>query len=254
MLSRLVRLVFLLFLSLFLYMIMLSLSLRLGDSNAVSRIAQLLLSFIFSSFPILRTKMISYIGRRRLTILFLDLAMVSFIPFRLLGFEALSTVLALAFAISLPLLLTHKFSTFNISIFHLYAYRPLLVVLDKELNIKGNFYSFALGFSSETVGRITARKAKSLVRHGKFVLPINKERLKDADSLKDVEFIHALLFAMHKDITFIEPGRSDYEGYVDAIVEREDSTYAISIFGCEPYNMQKDEFILLKNIYKFKPL
>src|SRR5579883_1680285 len=230
MLSRLIKIIFLLFFSLFLYITMLSISLEFGDGNAVSRLSQLLLSFIIASFPLLHGRMIKIIGRRRFAILFSDLALVSFIPFSTMRVEAVSTIIAFIFLASFPILINHRFSTyFIIDIFHISIYRPFFIVIsmEKETKVEGNFYTFGIGISKETAGRIAARRASSMVKHGKII------------------------FAISKDITFIESSRTDYQGFVDAIAERYGSSYAISIFGSEPYIMSEDEFILLKHIYNF---
>src|SRR5579884_725070 len=240
MLSRLIKIIFLLFFSLFLYITMLSISLEFGDGNAVSRLSQLLLSFIIASFPLLHGRMIKIIGRRRFAILFSDLALVSFIPF--------------IFLASFPILINHRFSTyFIIDIFHISIYRPFFIVIsmEKETKVEGNFYTFGIGISKETAGRIAARRASSMVKHGKIILPISKEKGSSTEYIKNLEILQTLSFAIRKDITFIESSRTDYQGFVDAIAERYGSSYAISIFGSEPYIMSEDEFILLKHIYNF---
>jgi hypothetical protein len=233
---------------------MLSISLEFGDGNAVSRLSQLLLSFIIASFPLLHGRMIKIIGRRRFAILFSDLALVSFIPFSTMRVEAVSTIIAFIFLASFPILINHRFSTyFIIDIFHISIYRPFFIVIsmEKETKVEGNFYTFGIGISKETAGRIAARRASSMVKHGKIILPISKEKGSSTEYIKNLEILQTLSFAIRKDITFIESSRTDYQGFVDAIAERYGSSYAISIFGSEPYIMSEDEFILLKHIYNF---
>jgi hypothetical protein len=227
---------------------MLSISLEFGDGNAVSRLSQLLLSFIIASFPLLHGRMIKIIGRRRFAILF------SFIPFSTMRVEAVSTIIAFIFLASFPILINHRFSTyFIIDIFHISIYRPFFIVIsmEKETKVEGNFYTFGIGISKETAGRIAARRASSMVKHGKIILPISKEKGSSTEYIKNLEILQTLSFAIRKDITFIESSRTDYQGFVDAIAERYGSSYAISIFGSEPYIMSEDEFILLKHIYNF---
>lgn len=257
MLSRLINIIFLLFLSLFLYITTLSICLKFGDENAVSRSAQLLLTLIISSLPILKERIMKIIRRKRFAILFSDLALVSLIPFSAIRTEAISTIAAFIFFISFPILINHRFSTsFLINFFHISIYRPFFIVvtMDKEMKLDASFYSFGIGLSKEMAGMIAARRAKALIRHGKIILPIRKEKGNSAEDIRNIDILQTLSFAMHKDISYIESSKTDYQGYVDAIIERYGSSYSVSIFGSEPYSMTEDEFILLKHIYNFVPV
>src|SRR5579884_832254 len=250
MLSRLIKIIFLLFFSLFLYIKCYRYHWNLG----MEMLYQDYLSCSSPLFSLLHGRMIKIIGRRRFAILFSDLALVSFIPFSTMRVEAVSTIIAFIFLASFPILINHRFSTyFIIDIFHISIYRPFFIVIsmEKETKVEGNFYTFGIGISKETAGRIAARRASSMVKHGKIILPISKEKGSSTEYIKNLEILQTLSFAIRKDITFIESSRTDYQGFVDAIAERYGSSYAISIFGSEPYIMSEDEFILLKHIYNF---
>jgi|BEDMetMinimDraft_2_1075160.scaffolds.fasta_scaffold00252_16 hypothetical protein len=254
MISRLIKIIFFLFLSLFLYITTLSIYLKFGDENAVSRSAQLLLTLIISSLPIMHERIIKIIGRKRFAILFSDLALVSLIPFSVIRAEAVSTITAFIFLVSFPILINHRFSTsFLINVFHISIYRPFFIVvtMEKEMKLDGSFYSFGIGLSKEMAGMIAARRARKLIKHGKVIVPISREKGNNTEYIKNLDILQTLSFAMNKDITFIESGRTDYQGYVDAIIERYGSCYSVSVFGSEPYSMTEDEFILLKHIYSF---
>lgn len=252
MLKRIFNLFLAFITSLLLYIIALSISVRIGDSNIISRIAQLILSFLLSSlaFILICKIRIDRLNNKRLGILLLDLTVVSFFPFRLLS-QPVAEIFALSSLILIPYLVTRRNSlrSFKISLpgFTLVRFCFAVIAWEKELKVEDIFFSTGIGVTAGMAYKIASRRARKILNSGKVVIPSSK--MIDPDIAKK-ELVQVLFFVKKDRIFCMEEGMTEYEGYVDARIVRFNHSYSISILGSEPYILTEEDFAMFSTIYR----